>query len=169
MPAARTAAAQRRYGFEVGLFIDPTRQYAPHHDGVGTALDRHADRAQRVQRGVGVGGVEVVAQRHRLLGHRAKQRRPVRDRLVGGRLELAAQPGGRLEADPPEGWRLNPKRWWGERPRVWRYLDETLGAGGFDEQRASLAAACAAGRTWLASAESHKEGWCLRPRPWRPT
>jgi hypothetical protein len=63
-----------------------------------------------------------------------------------------------LEANPPEGWRVNPNRWY-YRPQVWRYLDEIIGAGTFEEQRARLAAACGQGRGWLLSG---------RPQNYRP-
>jgi hypothetical protein len=57
----------------------------------------------------------------------------------------------RLEKKPPAGWRVNPKRWYG-RPQVWRYLDEVVGAGTFDEQRSCLASSCGQASDWLASA-----------------
>lgn len=58
----------------------------------------------------------------------------------------------RLEATPPAGWNLNPNRWWGERPIVWRYFDEIVGNGSFEEQRGRLAAAYSAGGAWLRAA-----------------
>lgn len=60
----------------------------------------------------------------------------------------------RLEANPPPGWRLWPKRWWGERPIIWCYLDEVVGQGTFEEQRERLAKACAVGTTWLDGADA---------------
>lgn len=60
----------------------------------------------------------------------------------------------RLEANPPAGWRLWPKRWWGERPNIWCYLDEVLGDGAFEEQRERLASACAAAKAWLDTADA---------------
>lgn len=54
----------------------------------------------------------------------------------------------RLEATLPEGWSLW-SRWWGERPRIGRCLDEVLGEGSFEEQRQRLATACAVGTAWL--------------------
>jgi hypothetical protein len=57
----------------------------------------------------------------------------------------------RLEQNPPVGWRINPKRWYG-RPQIWRYLDDVVGTGTFDEQRGSLASACGHASDWLASA-----------------
>jgi len=65
----------------------------------------------------------------------------------------------RLEAKPPDAWRVNPDRWY-ERPQVWQYLKDVLGTGTFEEQRARLAAACGQGRGWLRSA---------RPRGYRPS
>ena len=50
--------------------------------------------AERLDRGQGrarVGGVEVALDRALALGHRGDQRRPVRDRLVGRRAQVAAQ------------------------------------------------------------------------------
>ena len=41
---------------------------------------------------------------------------------------------GRLEANPPERWRVNPKRWYAQ-PQFWRYLDDVLGEGSFEDQR----------------------------------
>ena len=62
-----------------------------------------------------------------------------------------------LEAAPPSGWRLNPKRYY-RRPRIWRYLDElVLPAETFEEQAAAIAAACKDGLSWLATAPSLME------------
>ena len=58
----------------------------------------------------------------------------------------------RLEVAPPVDWHLG-KRWWGERPLVWRYLDQVLGEGSFEEQRTRLAQTCAVGTTWLREAD----------------
>ncbi len=41
---------------------------------------------------------------------------------------------GQLEAHPPAGWRVG-RRWYGERPNVWRPLGGLLTASTFDEQR----------------------------------
>jgi hypothetical protein len=60
----------------------------------------------------------------------------------------------RLDATPPEGWTTGKPWWWGERPIVWRYLDEVIGAGTFDEQREQLAKACSVGAYWLRAAEN---------------
>jgi hypothetical protein len=59
----------------------------------------------------------------------------------------------RMDSAPPEGWSSRGHRWWGERPHVWRYLDEVLGVGSFEDQRARLGEACAAAVGWLRSAE----------------
>ena len=64
----------------------------------------------------------------------------------------------RLELHPPEGWKLNEETWWG-RPQIWRYLDDALGSGSFDDQRAALSTACGQGLVWLKSA---------RPRGYQP-
>ena len=49
------------------------------------------ERPQRVERRLGVVGVQVVAHRDRLVAHRPEQRGAVRDRLVGRRADRAAQ------------------------------------------------------------------------------
>jgi hypothetical protein len=59
----------------------------------------------------------------------------------------------RLDAAPPPGWTTWRPRWWG-RPIVRRYLDEVIGEGTFEEQRARLAETCAAGADWLRAAEA---------------
>ena len=64
----------------------------------------------------------------------------------------------RLEAAPPIGWSVKPSRWWGERPCVWRYVDEIVGEGAFDEQRGRIAAAFSAGVDWLRSAHVDNNG-----------
>ena len=66
---------------------------------VRALLDQRAERAHRVERRVRVGGVEVVADADRLVAHRGDDRRAVRQRLVGRRRQLAAQAGGRGEAN----------------------------------------------------------------------
>ena len=58
----------------------------------------------------------------------------------------------RLDARAPKGWRRTRVRWWG-RPAIWRHLDEVLGDGSFEEQRARLAGACGAALDWYYSAE----------------
>jgi hypothetical protein len=65
----------------------------------------------------------------------------------------------RLERHPPEGWRVNEETWWG-RPQIWRYLDDALGVGSFENQQAGLSAACQQGLAWLKSA---------RPRGYEPS
>jgi hypothetical protein len=57
----------------------------------------------------------------------------------------------RLESSPPAGWTAWT-RWWGERPQIYRYLDEVLGEGTFEEQRKRLAEACSVGTAWLRDA-----------------
>jgi hypothetical protein len=59
----------------------------------------------------------------------------------------------RLDAARPEGWHAWD-RWWGERPQVWRHLDDVLGDGTFEEQRQRLAQACSVGTSWLAGART---------------
>lgn len=54
----------------------------------------------------------------------------------------------RLEANPPEGWYLG-KRWYGERPNIWRPLAPLLATPTFDGQREALAGAVADARIWL--------------------
>ncbi len=61
-------------------------------------LDARADREQGVERGAGVGRVEVVAHGHRLVAHRAEQGRAVGDRLVGRRRELPRSGPAGLES-----------------------------------------------------------------------
>lgn len=58
----------------------------------------------------------------------------------------------RLDASTPAGWR-SWKRWWGERPQIWRYLDDVIEDGTFEAQRQQLASACAVATTWLANAD----------------
>lgn len=71
----------------------------------------------------------------------------------------------RLEATPPEGWRLSAKQWW-YRPRVWRYLDEIVDADTFEQQCAQVADACGQGRDWLLSVRTTEDA--NRPsRRWR--
>jgi hypothetical protein len=48
----------------------------------------------------------------------------------------------RLEDHTPAGWSLNPSRRWGYMPQIWRYLDETLGDGPFEEQQRRLVESC---------------------------
>lgn len=60
----------------------------------------------------------------------------------------------RLEASPPAGWRPW-KRWWGERPQIYRHLQDVLGDASFEDQRRRLAEACSVGTAWLRAAESH--------------
>ena len=69
---------------------------AAHDDVVLAHLHQRAERAHRLQRGVGVGGVQVVLDAHRLGGHRAEQRGAMGDRLVGrrGQLAVRASPAG---------------------------------------------------------------------------
>jgi hypothetical protein len=59
----------------------------------------------------------------------------------------------KLEASPPQGWRIRSSRWWGTRPCIWRYLDTVVGTGSYDEQRSALAIAAAKVREWLLSAK----------------
>ena len=54
----------------------------------------------------------------------------------------------RLEGKPPDSWQVNPKRWY-KQPQFWRYLDEVVGTGSFEEQRARLATVCGEAREWL--------------------
>jgi hypothetical protein len=58
-----------------------------------------------------------------------------------------------LEASPPEGWRSRP-RWYGERPWIWRYLDDVVRTGSLTEQQSALAAAAAQVRDWLLTART---------------
>lgn len=58
----------------------------------------------------------------------------------------------RLDASVPPDWHAT-SRWWG-RPRIWRYLDDVLGSGSFEEQQARLAEACRTALEWLKSARS---------------
>ena len=60
------------------------------------ALDQRAERLDRGERGVRVGGVEVAGDAHRVDRHRRQQRRAVRERLVRGRAHAcrAAGPDG---------------------------------------------------------------------------
>lgn len=60
----------------------------------------------------------------------------------------------RLEAELPEDWN-GWHRWWGERPQIWRYLDEVVGDGSFEEQRDRLAAATIAAKVWFDGARGH--------------
>jgi hypothetical protein len=55
-----------------------------------------------------------------------------------------------LETSPPPGWNAG-KRWYGERPNVWRPLGPLLTGGTFDEQREQLAVAVAGARAWIDS------------------
>jgi hypothetical protein len=61
----------------------------------------------------------------------------------------------RLEASPPPGWTVEPLRWYA-RPTVWRYLDDIVGAGTFDEQRARFAESCAEARSWFESVRTRR-------------
>jgi hypothetical protein len=54
----------------------------------------------------------------------------------------------RLEGATPDGWNTW-HRWWGERPQIWRYLDDVIGEGTFEQQRDRLAATAAAAKQWL--------------------
>ena len=63
----------------------------------------------------------------------------------------AAEVHRALEQDPPTNWYVG-KRWYGERPNVWRPLAPLLQASTFEEQREALAAAVSVGRDWLAGA-----------------
>jgi hypothetical protein len=73
---------------------------AAHDDrAVLVLLDERTDRAQRVERRQRVRRPQVVRDPHRLERHPAEQRGAVRDRLVGRRAQLAAQPPGRREED----------------------------------------------------------------------
>jgi hypothetical protein len=54
----------------------------------------------------------------------------------------------RLEAAIPDHWNAW-HRWWGERPQIWRYLDEVVAQGTFEQQRDRLAAAVTASKAWL--------------------
>ena len=56
-----------------------------------------------------------------------------------------------LESSPPPGWYVG-KRWYGERPNIWRPLALLLVAPTFDGQRDAIAAAVADGRVWLQQA-----------------
>ena len=67
---------------------------ADDHGAVRTLLGDGPDRAHRLERRVGVFGAKVVGDAHRLLAHRAEQRRAMRDRLVGRREDLAPQADG---------------------------------------------------------------------------
>ena len=56
----------------------------------------------------------------------------------------------RLEAHPPDGWKVAAKRWY-RRPNVWRPLIDVVGVNHFDEQKGRLADAAVLGRTWFES------------------
>lgn len=64
-----------------------------------------------------------------------------------------AQAMDRLDSARPDGWN-GWHRWWGERPQIWRYLDEVIGEGTFEEQRDRLAAGAAVARAWLEAARA---------------
>jgi hypothetical protein len=55
----------------------------------------------------------------------------------------------RLEETSPSGWYNTGKRWYGERPSVWRPLAPILDATSVDEQREALARAVSVGCGWL--------------------
>ncbi len=55
-----------------------------------------------------------------------------------------------LESHPPDGWQTG-RRWYGERPNVWRPLAPVLTGATFDEQREAFARAVSVGRTWIAT------------------
>lgn len=56
-----------------------------------------------------------------------------------------------LEARPPEGWYVG-KKWYGERPNIWRPLPPLIEGLTFEGQRDALAAACRAAIAWVSSA-----------------
>ena len=68
-------------------------------DGRAFVLDARAESADRVERGGRVGRDEVVAHADGRVAHRAEDRRPVGDRLVRGRRQLALEAGRGVEAD----------------------------------------------------------------------
>lgn len=59
----------------------------------------------------------------------------------------------KLDASPPEGWRRRPL-WYGQRPWMWRCLDDVVGTGSLVEQQSALATAVAEVRDWLLSAKT---------------
>ncbi len=61
-------------------------------------LHERSQRAHGVERRVGVGGVQIALDPHRLGGHRAEQRGAMRDRLVGRRPQLAGQSAERARS-----------------------------------------------------------------------
>ena len=61
-------------------------------------LDEGAEGAHGVERGVGVGGVQVALDAHGLGGHGAEQGGAMGDRLVGRRAQLAGESARWLEA-----------------------------------------------------------------------
>lgn len=56
-----------------------------------------------------------------------------------------------LEANPPADWTTG-KRWYGERPSVWRPLAPLLTGESFEKQREQLASAVAGARPWIDAA-----------------
>ena len=69
------------------------------HDLVGAMLDERAESLDGRQRRERVGGLEIAAHAHRHVGHRGEQRDAVRDRLVRGGRQRAAQRPARIDAD----------------------------------------------------------------------
>jgi hypothetical protein len=53
-----------------------------------------------------------------------------------------------LESNPPKDWRVNPDRWYG-RPYVWRYLEDVVESGTFEQQQQRLATSCGKAIAWL--------------------
>lgn len=59
----------------------------------------------------------------------------------------------RLDASPPAGW-TSWKRWgFGDRPQVFRHLEDVILTGSIEQQRQKVADACAAAVLWLQAAE----------------
>ena len=87
------------------------------HDLLGARLDDRAELLHGRERRAGVGGVEVVADPHRLRRHRPDDRGAVGDRLVGRHREPPPQRPGRVEPDVHARATGNPS-----------FADELLGA-----------------------------------------
>jgi hypothetical protein len=82
----------------------PAVEAAANRDPVCLAHDLHAERAQAGEGGGAVGGRGVVGDAGLALGHRAQDRRAVRDGLVAGEGEPTAEAGRRLDPQGRAGW-----------------------------------------------------------------
>ena len=67
---------------------------AADHHVILAHLDQRAERTHRLERGVGVGGVQIALDPHRLGGHRPEQGGAMGDRLVGRCGQLAGEAVG---------------------------------------------------------------------------